>query len=96
MDDAVASYLAGKPVEGWEALDAAVDGFDGAVAELVSSSAPGVVVVVSHGTVMSAWLAHKVPGIDPVGFWKGLQLPDAWRVDLELGTVERPTEPPST
>ena len=31
---------------------------------------------------MSAWLGHRVPGLDPVGFWDQLRVPDAHLVDL--------------
>lgn len=45
--------------------------------------------VVSHGTVMSAWLSRQVLDLDAVGFWEGLEMPDAWLVDLRAGSADR-------
>ena len=40
-----------------------------------------------HGTVMSAWLAHEIPSLDPVSLWAGLQMPDALLVDLGAHSI---------
>lgn len=75
--DAVHRYLTGTAVPGWEPLDDAVARFDSAVTELGDRA-----VVVSHGTVMAAWLGRHIPDLDAVGFWEDLEMPDAWLVDL--------------
>ena len=38
---------------------------------------------------MSAWLAHEIPSLDPVSLWAGLQMPDAWLVDLGVHSIAR-------
>ncbi len=58
--------------------------FDSAITELGDNA-----VVVSHGTVMSAWLSQQIPGLDAVGFWEDLQMPDAWLVDLHARSAHR-------
>lgn len=80
----VGEYLRGAAISGWEPLDRSVARFDAAISELRRPA-----VVVSHGTVMSAWLADRIPGFDPVPFWQSLTMPDAWAVDLGVGSVTR-------
>jgi broad specificity phosphatase PhoE len=76
--EAVQQYLAGKPVVGWEVFAEAVARFDAACSEVAEGE-----VVVSHGTVMSAWLSHTVgPSFDTTAFWEQLRLPDAWLFEL--------------
>ena len=70
------AYLAGEPVPRWESQAAAVDRF--------SRAARGI--VVSHGTVMSLFVASVV-GADPLRFWANLRMPDAWV--LEEGRLMR-------
>ena len=82
--DAVHRYLTGRAVAGWESLDDAAARFDSAITELGENA-----VVVSHGTVMSAWLSRQIPDLDTVGFWEGLEMPDAWLVDLRAGSAHR-------
>ena len=81
---AVHRYLRGEAVPGWESLDDAVARFDSAVTELGHGA-----IVVSHGTVMSAWLSRQVPDLDAVGFWANLEMPDAWLVDLGARSAHR-------
>ncbi len=82
--DAVHRYLTGRAVTGWESLDDAAARFDSAITELSDST-----VAISHGTVMSAWLSQRIPGLDAVGFWEGLEMPDAWLVDLHARSAHR-------
>lgn len=84
--DATASYLAGETPAGWERLDEAVKRFDDGLHGAVKY---GDLVVVSHGTVMSAWLGSTDATADPFKFWTELKMPDAWEVDLEARTVWR-------
>ena len=82
--DAVHRYLTGRAVPGWESLEDAAARFDSAITELGENA-----VAVSHGTVMSAWLSRQIPDLDTVGFWEGLEMPDAWLVDLRAGSADR-------
>lgn len=82
--DAVHRYLTGRAVPGWEPLDDAAARFGSVITELGDNA-----VVVSHGTVMSAWLSRQIPGLDTVGFWEGLEMPDAWLVDLHARSAHR-------
>ena len=81
---AVRQYLTGVPMPGWESLDDAVARFGSAISDLDDAC-----IVVSHGTVMSAWLGQQIPDLDAVSFWDELQMPDAWLVDLDIGSVQR-------
>jgi hypothetical protein len=45
------------------------------------------VIVVSHGLASSLWAA-SVCTIDLPAWWRGLTLPDAWRVDPFARTIE--------
>jgi len=71
-------------VPGWEPLDDAAARFESAVTELGDST-----VVVSHGTIMSAWLTRKFADLDAVGFWSNLEMSDAWLVDLRARSAHR-------
>jgi broad specificity phosphatase PhoE len=82
--DAAHRYLRGTTVPGWEPLDDAAARFQSAVTELDDMA-----VVVSHGTVMSAWLSRQFPDLDAVGFWENLEMPDAWLVDLRARSTHR-------
>ncbi|HVE91328.1 MAG TPA: hypothetical protein VNE62_03360 [Actinomycetota bacterium] len=68
-------YLAGDALAGWEPQSEALARF--------AEAADGI--VVSHGTVMSLFVASRIR-IDPVRFWSRLTFPDAW----EVGGSERP------
>ena len=83
---AVAEYLKGEVVEGWESReDIAVR-----LASLTADSAPWErTVVVTHGVLLTTWL-HQVVGLeDPFGFWSNLRIPDAWELDREESSLER-------
>jgi broad specificity phosphatase PhoE len=82
--EAVHQFLTGALTPGWESFDDAAARFDSAVVDLA-----GPAVVVSHGTVMSAWLGLRIPGFDSVSFWEQLRMPDAWLVDLSAQSVVR-------
>jgi broad specificity phosphatase PhoE len=65
----------GELVFGVETGDEARRRFSAAVERVMSQVPAGNVAVVSHGTVLTLFLAHHVSGIDPVRFWKALGLP---------------------
>jgi broad specificity phosphatase PhoE len=85
FEDAARRYLTGGLVSGWESLDDAAARFDAAVDALGGHGA----VVVSHGTIMSAWLGRLIPGLDAIRFWANLEMPDAWLVDLRARSAHR-------
>ena len=80
-------YLSGADEPGWEPREAVVARFGATIARATRVAA-GDVVVVNHGLAMSLWVA-SVAGIDLVTWWRELTFPDAWRVEVEAGSVER-------
>ena len=61
-------------VFGAETGDQARERFAAAVDDALKQHPAGNVAIVSHGTVMTLFLA-RTAGVDPVPFWKGLGLP---------------------
>ena len=61
-------------VFGAETGDEARERFATAVEDALKQHPAGNLAIVSHGTVMTLFLAHAV-GINPVPFWRGLGLP---------------------
>ena len=76
FEDKVARLLEnpGELVFGAETGDQARERFSAAVDDTMKKHPAGNVAIVSHGTVMTLYLAH-VAAIDPVPFWKQLGLP---------------------
>ncbi len=74
LDAAIARYFAGEPREGWEPQGEARARMDAAIRE------HGDAIYVSHGTVLSLYLASVVPGLDALGLWNGLRNPDAYEL----------------
>jgi broad specificity phosphatase PhoE len=64
----------GELVFGTETGDEAVERFSAAVSDVMIQHPDGNVAIVSHGTVMTLFVA-RATGTDPVPFWKGLGLP---------------------
>lgn len=64
----------GEPVFGVETGDEAHERFEAAVDDAMKQHPAGNLAIVSHGTVMTLFVA-RVAGIDPVPFWKELGLP---------------------
>lgn len=75
--EAVARYLTGETVEGWETRDLVVRRIDDAIRHLASK---GPTAIVTHGTAMTVYL-DRVATIRPVSFWSNLTMPDAWLFD---------------
>lgn len=88
LTGAVATYLRGEPVEGWERRDDVI----ARLASVGVDFAPWQrVVVVSHGVLLTTWLHHEIGLDDPFAFWSNLRMPDTWELDLaekSLGRVE--------
>ena len=89
-----ARYVAGEQIDGWEpqadAVSARVD------AALRDVAAAATVVAVSHGRVLTLWLAAVGAVLEPAAFWAGLRYPDAWALELHPhGAAWRVTAPPA-
>jgi broad specificity phosphatase PhoE len=82
---AVVAYLGGEVVEGWESRDDMI----ARLASLRADLKTQMLVVVSHGLLLTTWLHDETGLEDPFGFWSNLGLPDAWELNLEERSVER-------
>lgn len=82
--EATGRYLAGQDMVGWEPLAEAKERFQRGIEEAVQGRD---LVVVTHGTVMTAWLATVAAIAKPAEFWHHLGQPDAWEVDLTKRVV---------
>ena len=84
--NAVAKYLKGELVEGWERHE---DLFS-RIAQLKSDFGFSEnLVLVSHGLLLTIWLDHEIGLNDPLSFWSHLRMPDAWVADFEDKSLER-------
>jgi broad specificity phosphatase PhoE len=83
---AAAEYLATGASPGWEAREAVVQRFEAAITDALGDAATGDLVVATHGLALSLWLASRTR-TDTVRFWQELTFPDAWRVDIESGSL---------
>jgi len=83
--DAAIEYLAGRESAGWEPRQDALARFDAAIAHVAN----GLAVVVTHGTVLTLWLSDRIDGFEPGEFWPGLEMPDAYLLDLTTNRLER-------
>jgi len=67
-------------VFGRETAVQAFERFDKAVANILSTfeerNRTGDIAIVTHGTVITLFVCHHNPGLDPVSFWRRLSLPD--------------------
>ena len=77
LEQSIARYFAGERLEGWEPQDAARARVEGAIED------HGRAIYVSHGTVLSLYLASVVPSLNAMRFWSELRNPDAWQLDGE-------------
>jgi broad specificity phosphatase PhoE len=69
-------WFGGETVDGWEPFETAVDRF---AAGVLTDA-----VIVTHGTVMTAWLLSASFVTDPFAFWRDLRMPDAWELGRTL------------
>jgi broad specificity phosphatase PhoE len=79
-----ARYVAGEAVAGWEPQANAAARVDAALRDAAGDGAV-TVAAVSHGRVLTLWLAAVGALPDPAAFWGGLRYPDAWALDVEPG-----------
>ncbi|MEO8538264.1 MAG: histidine phosphatase family protein [bacterium] len=84
--EVAAEYLNGTIEAGWEDPAAVVRRFSRGIEKATRPDAADVVVV-NHGLAMTLWLATQTTlGLET--WWRSLSLPDAWRVELQSGTLE--------
>jgi broad specificity phosphatase PhoE len=83
------AYTDGTDHPGWEPRTDVVRRFSAGVAEHVERAGGRLVVVATHGMAMTVWLTATTGLGDPGAFWAGLELPDAFVVDLAERSVER-------
>jgi broad specificity phosphatase PhoE len=86
LREAVSRYVGGDAVEGWERHEDVTARLNLLQADI---SAGERLVVVSHGVVLTTWLALYGVLDDPFAFWSDLRTPDAWELDLEEKSLER-------
>jgi broad specificity phosphatase PhoE len=77
LDADVARYFLGESLNGWEPQAEARARFRAAVDE------HGRAVYVTHGTIMTLYLASVVPTLNAMEFWSRLTFPDAWQLEDE-------------
>jgi broad specificity phosphatase PhoE len=75
LDESVTRYFRGETVDDWEPQSAA----RARIIDVVEQH--GRAIYVSHGTLLSLYLASVVPDLDALPFWSGLRNPDAWQLD---------------
>ena len=84
--NAVANYLRGGVVEGWECRQDVMERITQLKADVRSVER---LVLVTHGVLLTTWLDHEIGLHDPFSFWSNLRMPDAWEFDLEEKSLER-------
>jgi broad specificity phosphatase PhoE len=84
--EAVAHYLSGEVIEGWERREDVIDRLGWLKADATSSER---MVIVSHGVLLTTWLNHERGLEDPFRFWSNLRVPDAWEIGPEETSLER-------
>jgi broad specificity phosphatase PhoE len=84
---AVANYLEGEVVQGWERRENVVARL--ALLETDFDSREDDLIIVSHGVLLTIWLHLHIGLADPYWFWSNLRTPDAWLADFEAKSLER-------
>jgi broad specificity phosphatase PhoE len=78
LTDAMAAYLSGDDMAGWEPHDQVADRVARVLSELSSA---GRVAIVSHGALLTALVDWQIGLEHPFEFWSGLRMPDVWKID---------------
>ena len=84
---AVASYLKGETLHGWEHRDDV--GARLAVLESDFTYLEEDLTIVSHGVLLTTLLDRQIGLKDAYGFWANLRMPDAWVADFEDRSLQR-------
>jgi broad specificity phosphatase PhoE len=75
ISESLEQYFLGEEVDGWEAQEDACARMQACIEE------HGDAIYVSHGTVLSLYLASVVPKMNGMRFWRGFRHPDAWQLN---------------
>ena len=75
LDAAISRYFGAESLDGWEPQADVRARMQAVVAD------HGDAIYVSHGTVLSLYLASLVPALEAMRFWSELRNPDAWELD---------------
>jgi len=84
---AVTKYLSGEHLDAWEPQGDALARFTAVIDDHATSS----LILVTHGTVLSLWLAQVLSNFDAAAFWSSLTMPDAYSVETgnSVGGLKR-------
>ena len=85
----VLRYLDGGVQPGWEPAVQVLARFTAAIEAALAAHPQGDIIVSNHGMALSLYAANLADGTDLPTFWRALTFPDAWRIDLETGALER-------
>lgn len=72
----------GELIFGEETAQQAFQRFQAAIEGIYAAYPFGDLAVVAHGTVLTLFVAHHNPQLDPLAFWSALKLPDLVVLDL--------------
>jgi broad specificity phosphatase PhoE len=84
--NAVAKYLRGEVVAGWEHRESVIERITKLKSGFGSFDS---IVLVGHGLFITTWLDHEIELNDPISFWSNLRMPDAWEFDLDQRSFDR-------
>lgn len=73
-EESFAVYFSGQAVDGWEPQSDAIARIEASVAD------HGDAIYVTHGTVLSLFIASRCRALDAYSFWAHLWNPDAWSI----------------
>lgn len=82
------AYVDGAPHPGWEAPEEVAVRFAAGITERLAEAGERGLVVASHGMAIAMWLRLRVGLEQPGEFWSRMRFPDAYRVDIETGTID--------
>lgn len=67
---------------GRETGEAALARFDAAVKQALARHPDGDLIIVAHGTVITLFVCRYNPLVDPIRFWRSLEMPDRFTLSL--------------
>lgn len=77
----------GELIFGEETAQQALQRFQAAIESILAAQPSGDLAVVTHGTVMTLFVAHHNPQIDALAFWRALKLPNMVTLGLPGFTI---------
>lgn len=73
---------------GRETAEAALARFDAAVKQALATHPEGDLIIVAHGTVITLFVCRYNPKVDPILFWRSLEMPDRFTLSLPEYTLQ--------